>query len=196
MVGEGRTLDALSHVRAGRDRASAAERLELDVADDAVFADHDLKLHHCAGGSGMAEGGGRAEQSGVSAIGPAGPQAAARTIATGGGTDETAADVDVLLVERADLWNEPVGVVSSRVLVPGLPTRRTRHCLRLANTPVVSRVFVHTIPPHTERRGGADAAPNLAPSRTVLLTPNTAPVPVAAPNEHANSRFGVARSGR
>jgi hypothetical protein len=45
---EREALDALGHVRAARDCGAAAERLELDVGDDAVLVDADLQLHHVA----------------------------------------------------------------------------------------------------------------------------------------------------
>lgn len=45
---QGETSDALSHVRAGRDGAATTKCLELDVRDNSIVVNTNLKFHYIA----------------------------------------------------------------------------------------------------------------------------------------------------
>ena len=91
---EGEALDSLGHVRARRNGTPAAERLELDVGDDAVLVDADLQLHDIAAPDDAGDDGEHNSRR----------QHAGGTGDSRRGTDQARTDILVVLWERTDLF--------------------------------------------------------------------------------------------
>ena len=97
---EGETLDSLGHVRARRNGTPAAERLKLDVRDDTILVDTNLKLHDIAAPDDGTQGSEQRQRD----------HGQRRDVRRS--TDQARTNIDVVLGERTDLKNRRDGRIS------------------------------------------------------------------------------------